>query len=248
MLNILVPISNDSPFFPESEYLYPKTLMEIGGKMMIEIVIQSLLPLPNPKKFIFVITKKDAERHHFNNILKLCTGNACEIVQVEGKTMGAACSCLMAIQHIKGKDPLLISNCDQLVDDDLPTIVRGFQERDLDAGVVCFDSAHPKWSFVRLDEHGNICEAAEKRPISREAVAGLYYFKHGDDFVAAAMQSVEKDASIDGLYYIAPTLNELILAGRKLGIYRIQPEHYHSFYSPTKIKEFESNRKKIETE
>jgi len=240
MLNILVPVSNESRFFAEAEYLYPKTLAEIDGRMMIEIVIESLQRIPGDKRFIFVIRKQDVERFHFENILRLLTKGDCEIVKVDGQTQGAACSCLMAIDHIDSDEPLLISNCDQLLDSDLGEILSGLAGGDGDAGTVCFESVHPKWSYVKVGDDGFVREAAEKRPISRDALAGLYYFKRGRDFVAGAMRMIEKDASIDGNFFIAPVFNELILAGRRIRIARIPSSEYHSFYSPQKIKEFEA--------
>ena len=53
----------------------------------------------------------------------------------------------------------------------------------MDGGVIVFDSVHPRWSFVRVDKAGFVIETAEKRPISRLATAGFYYFRRGADFV-----------------------------------------------------------------
>jgi dTDP-glucose pyrophosphorylase len=240
MLNILVPVSNESRFFAESEYLYPKTLAEIDGRMMIEIVIESLQRIPDKKRFIFVIRKQDIERFHFENILRLLTKVDCEIVKVDGQTQGAACSCLMAIDHIDSDEPLLIANCDQLLDSDLGSLLSTLGTGEADAGAICFESVHPKWSYVKVGEDGFVQEAAEKRPISRDALAGLYFFKRGRDFVAGAMRMIEKEASIEGNFFIAPVFNELILAGKRVAVARIPSSEYHSFYSPQKIKEYEA--------
>ena len=98
---------------------------------------------------------------------------------------------------------------------------------------------HPRWSYVRTDQDGYIVEAAEKRPISKKAIAGFYYFKQGKDFIKAAMQSIRKDNNVNGLYYIAPALGELVLEDKKLGVYQVDIEKYHTFYTPRKIKEYE---------
>jgi len=240
MLNVLVPIANESNFFPETEYLYPKTLAEINGQMMIKIVIDSLQKIPGEKKFIFIIRKTDEEHFHFGNILRLLAQSDCEVVQVEGKTQGAACSCLMAIDFINDSNPLVITNCDQLIDVDLGKILSSFQAEKLDAGTICFESVHPKWSYVKQDENGLVCEAAEKRPISNNAIAGFYYFHQGCDFVSSSMKMIEKNVNLDGYYYIAPVFNEMILASKRIGVEHIPSSKYHSFYSPQKIKEYET--------
>ena len=78
--------------------------------------------------------------------------------------------------------------------------------------------------------------------MSKDAIAGFYYFKKGSDYVGAAKKVLQKRNELNGKYYISATLNELILAGKSVGYYDIEQSQYHSFYSPDKVKEFEKNR------
>ena len=90
-----------------------------------------------------------------------------------------------------------------------------------------------------INNNNEISETAEKRPISKNAIAGFYYFKKGSDFVEAAMKMIEKDANINEFYYIAPSLNEMILKGKKLSAYPVGNDKYHTFYTPHKVEEYE---------
>jgi dTDP-glucose pyrophosphorylase len=90
----------------------------------------------------------------------------------------------------------------------------------VDAGVACFDSVHPRWSFVKTDDDGKIVEVAEKRPLSRHAIAGFYFLKK-ENILQSAMDSIKKGEGLDGIFYIAPVLNELILNNLNLEIYEI---------------------------
>lgn len=237
--NILVPLCGKSSFFDTAEYPFPKPLVEINGQPMIQWVVDNLNTVRNGKKFIFIIKTIENEQFYIENTLKLLTNQGCDIIKISHDTLGAPCTCLMAIDQINNDIPLVISNSDQIIDADLSKIVDHFLDRDVDAGVVCFNSVHPKWSYVRLDEQENIIETAEKRPLSRFAIAGFYFFKHGKDFVRAAFRSIKKGTQINGVYYIAPALNELILENKRLGVFKIASSQYHSFYSPQKIEEFE---------
>jgi dTDP-glucose pyrophosphorylase len=127
-----------------------------------------------------------------------------------------------------------------VINHDLNEIFDCFEDKNIDAGVICFTSVHPKWSYVRLDENNKIVETAEKRPLSKNAIAGFYYFKHGSDFVQSAMKSIENDANVNGIYFTAPILNEMVLENKNLEIFKIDSNQYHSFYSPQKIKEYEN--------
>ena len=239
MINILVPIAGQSIFFENSEYKYPKPLIEIGKKPMIEWVINNFNQIKEEKKYIFIVNKQNCIKYHLDDTLKLLTDNNCEIIQIDHETKGAACSCLMAIQYINNDKELIITNGDQIIDTDLNKVLTYFRKKDADGGVICFESVHPKWSYVRLDMNNKIIETAEKRPLSKEAIAGFYYFKKGKDFVNAAMKSIKKNSSVDGLYFIAPVYNELVLDNKYLITYKIDGNKYNNFYSPQRIEEFE---------
>jgi len=238
MINILIPMGGKSEFFDSHEFIYPRSLIEIRGKTMIQRIIENYSEFDN-KHFIFVTNKADCDTYHLDSILKLLTDSKCDIFKLSGQTKGAVCSALMAIELINNETPLIIANGDQVIEAPLATIEKKFQMEGLDAAVVTFESVHPKWSYIRTDINNRVIEAAEKRPLSKNAIAGFYYFRKGHDFVSAAMQSIAKDAHVNDMFYIAPVLNELVLAGKEIGYHTINSNAYHSFYSPTKIAEYE---------
>jgi len=240
MINILIPMAGKNLYFSESDFPFPKPLIEIDRKTLIEHVILNLSSIDKYIQFIFVLSSADCRKFHLDNTLNIITENKCKIVVLDNETKGAACSALMAISHINNDWPLIIANSDQLFDDPLADLIDSLKEAD--AGVVTFESVHPRWSYVRLDEQGFIMETSEKRPISRDAIAGLYYFQEGKYFIQAAMRSIQKDSSVNGNFYIAPTLNELILDGKKIRAVKVDVQKYHTFYTPQKIKEYESRK------
>lgn len=238
MINILIPMAGKSMYFPESEFPFPKPLIEIGAKTIIERVVENLTTAAKEAQFIFVINDDDCKKFHLDSTLNIITNGKCQIVRLDCETKGSACSALMAIDYINNNTPLLIANSDQIFEDSIVELIAGLQTAE--AGVVTFDSVHPRWSYVRLDEHNKVVETAEKRPLSRNAIAGLYYFRRGNEFVEAAMQMIRKGESVNGSFYVAPALNQLILAGKTILISRVDNDRYHTFYTSQKIKEYES--------
>lgn len=231
-------MAGKSQYFSENEFPFPKPLLEIGPKTVIEHVITNLSSIAQNVQFIFVVNSGDCRKFHLDSTLNLLTGHKCKIVRLENETKGAACSALMAVSHIANDNPLIISNSDQIFTIGLQNLIRNFEGAD--AGVITFDSVHPRWSYVRLNENQRVVETAEKRPISRQAIAGLYYFKKGQDFVDSAMSMIQKDSSVNGSFYISPTLNEMILKGKVITTASVDTHDYHTFYTPVKIKEYES--------
>lgn len=239
MLNILLLLAGQSPFFNQEEYVFPKPLVEINGISMIQHVIENLKGIKDDKRFICVVNSDDCRKHHLDNVLRLLTDHSAAIVKLDGSTQGAACSALMAIDNMDMDQPLIIANPDQVIDVDLDKIIQFFKGNHADAGVLCFETLHPRWSYVRLDGHGLVIEAAEKRPISKHAIAGFYYFAKAGDFVRNAMKSIQKSAHVNGVYYVSTVLNEMVLEHKKILPYQIESDRYHTFYSPQKIEEYQ---------
>jgi hypothetical protein len=49
---------------------------------------------------------------------------------------------------------------------------------------------------------------------------------------------ISKDAHINGVFYIAPAINELILQGKKIKAVPIPMGRYHTFYTTQKIRDY----------
>ncbi|HBJ2621743.1 nucleotidyltransferase [Clostridium botulinum] len=223
-MNILIPIAGSNTAINGNEYI--KGLYEIEKKIVIQHIYESLSKVPK-SKFIFVLRKEDIKSFHLDDTLKLLDPNI-KLIVSEGNTQGSACSCLLAIEHIDSDEPLLISGVDQLITRDWNEIIEEFEKRNLDGGVICFDSVHPKWSYVKINDKGYVVEAAEKRPISRNATTGQYYFKKGSDFVSAAENMILKGASVEEQYYVCPSFNELVLKQKTVGCINIDNSEYFS--------------------
>lgn len=228
-MNIIVLMAGPSTDFEKKGYVYPKYLLELKSKPIIQQVVESLGILE--ANISFVIRKEDDDKAFLASTLGILCPTA-SIYRVSSTTKGATCSALFAIDSINNADELLVINGDQFISSNIKDAIDDFRGRKLDGGIICFRSVHPRWSFVSLDEDGFVNETSEKRPISNLATCGCYYFKHGSDFVTAAFDNIRKDVNYDGKYYVCSTYNELILQQKKIGIVEIDKKDYISFSTP----------------
>ncbi len=148
-MNLVIPIAAKSPFFNLEEYGYPKPLIEVCGRPMIELVMKSLMKDSQFKKIIFLLQKEDCEKFHLDDTLSLIVPKSSEILKLSGNTKGALCSVLMAIDSIDTSEPLFISNADQIFTHGLSEYIDKFLSSPLDAACMTFNSVHPRWSYVR---------------------------------------------------------------------------------------------------
>ena len=242
MLKIIIPLAGSSDLFINAGYHYPKPLIEINGKTMIEMVVDNPSKIKRDHQFIFIIKEDDINKFHLDNTLRLiCPG--CEIVKLKRDTKGVLCSVLMSIDKINSEDSLLILNGDQVLDIDFNLVDQFWKSEGAEAGIVTFTSVHPRWSYARI-ENNEVVQTAEKNPISNQSIAGSYYFKNASKFFNAAFNIIKNEVKYDDNYYISPVINQFVLNNEKTKNFTITNEEYNSLYSPQMLLEFERKLRK----
>lgn len=217
-LNILIPMSGKGSRFADAGFAFPKPLIEVHGKPMIQAVIENLNIEAN---YIFVVQKEHYEKYNLKTLLNLITPN-CKIITVDGITEGAACTALLAKEFINNDNPLLIANSDQIVEWNSGEFMYSMMGDYIDGGIVTFKATHPKWSFVKLNESGFVTEVAEKNPISDNATVGIYFWKKGKNFVDHAQCMINGNKRVNNEFYIAPVFNQSIEDGFKIKSYQVE--------------------------
>lgn len=233
-LNVLIPMAGAGSRFEQAGYTFPKPLIDVHGKPMIQLVVDNL-NFNSPHTFI--VQKSHNKKFNLNSLLPLINkDNPTNIVEVDGITEGAACTTLLAKSIINNDNPLIIANSDQYINWSCGEFMYKMQEHDVDAGIVTFKATHPKWSFVKINEYGYVTEVAEKNPISDIATVGIYYWKRGSDYIKYAEQMISKNKRYNNEFYVCPVFNEAIKDEKKIKIYNVDqmwglgtPEDLESF-------------------
>jgi HAD superfamily hydrolase (TIGR01509 family) len=111
-LNVLIPMAGAGSRFEQAGYTFPKPLIEVKGKPMIQVVVENLNLDAN---YIYVVQKSHREKYNLDTLLNLITPG-CKIVETDGLTEGAACTALLAKEYIDNDNPLFFANSDQFVE------------------------------------------------------------------------------------------------------------------------------------
>jgi HAD superfamily hydrolase (TIGR01509 family) len=216
-LNVLIPMAGKGSRFSEKGYVFPKPLIEINGKPMIQIVVENINIEAN---YIFIVLQEHIEKYNIDKMLKLIVPN-CTIVVTDGITEGAASTTLLAKQFINNDNPLVIANSDQYIEWNPREAMYNFTSKDIDGGILTFNSTHPKWSYAKTDDNGTVTEVAEKNPISTNATVGIYYWKTGKNYVTSAEEMIQKNIRVNNEFYVCPVYNQAIEKSQKIIIEEI---------------------------
>ncbi len=217
-MNVLIPMAGAGSRFANAGYTFPKPLIEVNGKPMIQVVVENL---NIEAQYTFIVQKEHYEKYSLQYLLNLIAPN-CNIVQVDGLTEGACCTTLLAKEFINNDEPLVMANSDQFVEWNSNECLYAFNADGIDGGILTFKSTHPKWSYARVGDDGFVSEVAEKKPISDNATVGIYFWKKGSDYVKYAEQMIEKNIRTNNEFYVCPVFNEAIQDGKKVRIKNIE--------------------------
>ena len=235
MIRIVVPMGGEGRQFAERGYTFPKPLVEVAGAPLIELVVRNLTP-SEPHEFVFICRQEHVQKYALADVLRLIAPG-CRIVTMAQPTAGALCSVLLGMEHLAHEDELLVANADQWIDVPIDAFLAYARTTRLDGALITFPNTHPRWSYART-ENDQVVAVAEKQPISRNATAGVYYFRRGSEFAAAAERMLLKNATVGGEFYVAPVYNELVLAGRRIGIFPIEAAQMHGLGTPEEVERF----------
>lgn len=205
---VVIPAAGLGSRFSKAGFSFPKPLVEINGKPMIQCVVENLGF--TDAKHVFLIQREHLQKYSIDAMLQTISPG-CVIVPVDGLTEGAACTVLLAREHIDTDEELIIANSDQLIDFQRENFDALRRHTEAEAIIFTFKASHPKWSFVRLDERGAVVQVAEKQPLpGNNATCGVYYTCSGRDFVRAADEMIARDIRVRNEFYVAPVFQTML--------------------------------------
>ena len=230
MINVVIPMAGKGQRFVEAGYDKPKPMIDVCGVPMIKRVIDSLTSKYNKCNFIFIALKE-----HLDNGLQEFLEQQGTIIPLDIVTEGAACTTLMALPHINNDTQLVIANCDQYLEWDFDDFLNKAVE--VDGSLVVFNSTNPHHSYAKVKK-GQVVEVAEKKVISDKACAGIYYFRHGFEYIESVVMMIAKNIRTNNEFYIAPAYNELIVGGGDISVYEVDVNKKHMLGTPYELEIF----------
>jgi NDP-sugar pyrophosphorylase family protein len=220
----------------------PKPLILVNGKTLIEHSIDSIKIPGADFHFVTRSFSDPAHNGQLSEILKNKLGKFHQEYLIDSTHLGAAHSCMF----LKGdfeknkffNTPLIILNCDQILNWDVQDFLNFIEKNDPDGAVVLYKSSNPSHSFAKINKREEISEIIEKVAISDDALVGVHYWKKASDFFESAHLLFDKLYWGGAEAYVSETYNFLIKKGKTILPYYIQNEEYISLGTPEDIEKY----------
>ena len=205
VINLLIPIAGNAKRFVDEGYLVPKPLIMVHDRHMIDWAMSSIKT--DNCNLIFLVRKDHISNYSIDSVLRNKFGNDITIVVVDHVTRGTLSTCLLASKYIDNDNPLIIYTPDVYFE---PQFDPAQIDQAIDGMLLTFKANSPDHSYVKLNIEGFVEKAVEKSVISNEACVGVYYFKHGKDFVQHGQYMETNEITTNNEFYVCPVYNFLI--------------------------------------
>lgn len=177
-LQVLMPMGGLGSRFANAGYDTPKPLIEVDGKPMFMRALESFKSVDD-KKYIFVIRKEHDEKYDLKQAIQDQLPSA-DVLLLDHDTGGAVETCMIARDVIDDTLPISVADCDIYFEsEEYFEKIAGIQSNGIDGMLLTFTSNDPRYSYVKLNETGQVERTAEKIVISEHAILGGYFFASG---------------------------------------------------------------------
>lgn len=214
-MNIVIAMAGRGSRFTESGETTPKPLINVFGDPMFVWALKSI-PLHLAKRLIFLCLQEHLDEWSLEHEIRsrYAPYNPL-VIPVSQVTEGQACTILLAQEYINNQEGLIVYNADTFFSSSLEDKLKDMDPETM--GIISvFEATEERWSFAKVNKDGHVVEVAEKKPISKWATAGMYYFRHGCDFVSATNGMIRQDLRVNGEFYVGPLYNILVRDGKKV--------------------------------
>ncbi|MCC2679987.1 MAG: hypothetical protein K0R29_2563 [Pseudobdellovibrio sp.] len=228
-IDIFILMAGVGTRFRRDGYDVPKPLIKFKEQPLFVWAMKSVKELLPQANLHLVICAED----NIQDKVELALTNlpdlrlhTVHIIAVPKRTAGPLDTAVQAVRQTAVHDrtkPIIFCDCDLYFEstkwiDAVKQFMSGPANED--ALLVSFESEAEKYSFVKIDESGYAAEVAEKKVISKNAIAGFYAFKEAKTFLQTGNKVLDGYAAVSNEHFISQVYNELIHSGKKVKVFK----------------------------
>ena len=179
------------------------------------------------------------QSYALGDVLRL-VAPGCDVISMGKPTAGALCSVLLAHGASREhEDELLVANADQW---SMSAWTAFWQPPEPAVGRRHHDVPQHPSALVGTSrtEHDQVVAVAEKQPISRNATAGLYYFRRGTDFAEGAERMLLKNARAAASSTSRRSTTSSSCKADAIGTFAITADQMHGLGTPEEVERLQA--------
>lgn len=213
VIKIAVPMAGLGTRMRPHTWSKAKPLIALAGKTVLDYVLEQFETLPDSfeKEYIFIVGPNQLEqiKEHMesNHPQKRVNYAIQEVMRGQSDALN------LAREYLTG--PLLIAYSDTMIQTDLSSLPA--EKADGIAWVRSVDDPR-RFGVAQINSDGWITRMVEKpkEMDNKLALVGFYYFKHGEELVAAIGEQIRRKMTVKNEYFLVDAINILLEKGAKM--------------------------------
>lgn len=229
-ITMVMPMAGRGSRFSREGEHRPKPLIDLAGRPFFWWATESLRRAAPVGEMVYVVLEEHVRDHAIDQAIYRYYPDA-KIVALPAVTSGAAETAMLGLAAVDTAGPVAVNDCDHgFRSTRLPQLVDLLVGGDA-AGLLCFRSNSPSYSYARLDADDRVVGTVEKQVASPYAIAGCYTFADPKVFLDAydpyRISCGYDELFVSGLY------NQLIEGGASVAL--TVADRHLSFGTPEEL-------------
>jgi HAD superfamily hydrolase (TIGR01509 family) len=211
-MNIIIPLAGLGERFQKEGYTVPKPLIPVLGKPILFYVLDNVRLQPEDK--VYILYNSSLKDHNFTEIVSERYPHV-HLIEMPS-TRGAAETIQLGIERIlEGYSPhseCVLMDGDTFYTQDVLEMIRS----NSDKNAVFYthnEESSPIYSYITMNEGGQIQDIREKEKISHSANTGIYYFADIHTLHTFCKHVITADIRFRGEFYTSCVISEMLKAG-----------------------------------
>jgi glucose-1-phosphate thymidylyltransferase len=213
-MKIVIPLAGFGKRLRPHTFTKPKPLINVAGKPVLGHVLDMFQALDNVEEIIFIVGHLGEQIEEYV-AREYPSIRACYYRQEE--LNGQSTAIYLARERLAG--PMLMVFVDTIIRTDLSELKH--EAADAVAWVKAVEDPR-RFGVAEVGSDGSVARLIEKPTDVRNnlAVVGFYYFKQGEQLMAAIGEQIERDIRTQNEYFLADAINLMLARGLRM---RVQP-------------------------
>jgi NDP-sugar pyrophosphorylase family protein len=245
-MNIIIPMAGSGERFVSAGYKEPKPMIEVGGRRIIEYVID-MYDRENDNFYFICNTEHLAStdmRRFLHNLVKNWT-----IIPMPKHKLGPVHTVLAMEGLIEEDEPVIVSYCDNPVTWDYYDFKKYVKDNGVDGCLISHTGLHPHtlsstmFAYSKTDRENRVYEVKEKacftnNRFAEHASSGIYYFRKGGFVTKYFRQLINENLHYKGEYYVTLVFNLMIRD--ELRVFSYLNDYVLALGTPREVQNFEA--------
>lgn len=248
-MKIIIPMTGYGSRFVAAGYKNLKPFIEVGGKPIIQWIVDGMYP--GETDFLFVCRQEHLDTIPGMREKLLKISPTAQIFAIKDWVKkGPVYDVLQASSVIPDDVPCIINYCDFYMQWDWARFKKEVIERGCEGCIPCYTGFHPHllpeknlYASCLTDDNDNLVEIREKYSFAKDKTKGKhspgnYYFASGAILKKYCQQQVDSGETLKGEFYASLTYNFLVKDGLKVWV-PTNVDHFCQWGTPEDMREYE---------